>query len=181
MNISVEQNTINFQSHNETLSVKKETLFNQIVSEYQEKIYRICYGYLYDKEYAQDCFQEILINIWKSLDKFRNESALSTYLYRIAVNTTISFNKKQKSKWKRTEEINTNTFEPTGKEEESEQLLKLRKAISELENEQKILITMVLEGISNKEIAEIVGMTPNNVGVKIHRIKQALTAKLNQQ
>lgn len=173
---------INYRWNLENKEVNKEKLFNETLVLYQEKIYRICYGYLYEKQYAADCFQEVLINIWKSLDNFKNESTLSTYLYRITVNTTITFNKKQKSKWKKTEEMRTHfSVEAKEIEEESEQLLKLRKAISELENEQRILITMVLEGISNKEIGEILGMTPNNVGVKIHRIKQLLTKRLNQQ
>jgi len=182
MDVAIRNKDKNYHLNLENKNVNKEALFNETLALYQEKIYRICYGYLYEKQYAADCFQEVLINIWKSLDKFKNESSLSTYLYRITVNTTITFNKKQKSKWRSTEEMKGHfSIEATEIEEENEQLQKLRKAISELENEQRILITMVLEGIANKEIAEILGMTPNNVGVKIHRIKQLLTQRLNQQ
>ncbi len=158
----------------------KEAIFNDLLAKYQEKVYRICLGYLYHKSLAEDCFQEVLINIWKSLDKFRNESSIHTYIYRITVNTTITFNNKQKrqSKWQSDIPINDNLHSGNDDNEQSEkeqQLAQLYAAIQQLKEQERFIITMVLEGISNKEIAEVLGIPANNVGVKIHRIKQTLS------
>jgi RNA polymerase sigma-70 factor (ECF subfamily) len=73
------------------INVRKEEKFNQIVTENDERIRRICRYYNPDKEAQKDMYQEVLINVWKSLDNFRGEAALSTWIYRIAVNTSLSF------------------------------------------------------------------------------------------
>ena len=158
---------------------QKEIQFHQLLDEYQDKLYRVCCGYLYEKKYTDDCFQEVLINIWKSMERFREESKISTYLYRITVNTTITFNTKQKAKWN--EKGGVDSFQNTAIKEEEvrEDLLHLRKAISELEGEQRLIISMFFEEVSNKEIAEVLGITPNSVGVKIHRIKEKLKNRLS--
>ncbi len=76
----------------------KEELFIQMFNENREKTYRLCYAYLYDKTEIDDLFQEIMINVWNSLGQFRFESKISTWVYRIAVNTALLFNKKTSQK-----------------------------------------------------------------------------------
>ena len=71
--------------------MKKEEKFNQIVAENSERIKRICAYYSSNTHDPKDIYQEVLINIWKSLDSFRGDSAISTWIYRIAVNTTLSY------------------------------------------------------------------------------------------
>ncbi len=163
---------------------EKHKIFGQLLESNKDKLYRICLGYLYEKNLAEDCFQEVLINIWKSLDNFKNKSQISTYVYRITVNTTISFNKKEKRHKQITgsnePDFNRISNETTELgEEKSEKLAMLRKAISELADQERLIISMVLDEISNKEIGEIMGISQNHIGVKIHRIKNSLSQKLN--
>ena len=73
---------------------QKEKEFKQLLADNKDMIYRLSYAYLYNKDDIDDLFQEIMINIWNSLDKFRNESKISTWIYRIAVNSALMHNKK---------------------------------------------------------------------------------------
>jgi len=73
-----------------------EQAFRNLIQQHQDKIYRLCRGYLYDQSLADDLYQEVLINLWHSLKIFRRESALSTWIYRVTVNTAITFNRKSK-------------------------------------------------------------------------------------
>ena len=86
----------------------KEKYFKSIVNENKDKIYRICCYYLSDKDSRQDLYQEILVNIWKSLDGFRKEAAISTWIYRIAVNSSLMFIYKERKRKPLNNELNEN-------------------------------------------------------------------------
>lgn len=161
----------------------KEQKFKELLAENKVMIYRLCYAYLYNKEDVDDLFQEIMINIWNSLDRFRNESKVSTWIYRIAVNSALMHNKKeQKIKavfspldLDRCDRREDDTNEYQKKEEQIE---KLRKAITYLKKQDRLIISLVLEGMKYEEISEIMGITMSNVGVKINRIKSNLFQRM---
>ncbi|MBR8537609.1 RNA polymerase sigma factor [Carboxylicivirga sediminis] len=166
--------------------MKKEELFNTIVDANQNRIRRICAYYNENENDQQDMFQEILINIWKSLDNFKNKSSINTWVYRVAVNTALSFNGKS-YKYMRLivtadmENLNVIT-DDSGKEKkllEEQQLEQLQNELNILSVIDKALVSLMLEGLSMKEISDIIGITEANVKVKIHRIKDALKSKLN--
>jgi RNA polymerase sigma-70 factor (ECF subfamily) len=123
-----------------------------------------------DKE---DLFQEIILQAWKSYNTFRGESLFSTWLYRVALNTALTFFKKEK---KRPRTIHTETFpeqiEYTSPAEE--QIKVMYNAIGHLSKIDKALIMLYLEEYTYSEIAEILGITANNVAVKVNRIKDKL-------
>ena len=75
---------------------EKDRLFEDLITENEDRIYRICRSYLKSKTDIPDLYQEILLEIWKSIDRFKHESAWSTYIYRIALNTAIKFTKKNR-------------------------------------------------------------------------------------
>ena len=164
----------------------KEIRFKQIVRENGTRINSICSYYSKNAEDRKDMYQEILVNIWKSLDKFRGDSAISTWIYRIAVNTSLTF----AGKSYRNMNLNIDQL-PQGigillDDDELEQKQKTELNLEELETQlnllsiiDKALITMVLEGLSMREIAEVIGLTEPNVKVKIHRIKEHLKHQLN--
>ena len=161
----------------------KEQKFNQIVTENSELIKRICRYYNNNVEDQQDMYQEVLINIWRSLDKFRGESKLSTFIYRIAVNVSITYASKSFKQSKLyvsadTENINEIIDEPH--EDNEQQIQQLHTALNTLSVIDKALISLVLEGLSMKEIANIIGITEPNVKVKIHRIKTYLKEELTR-
>ena len=153
-----------------------EKIFNDLVQDNQASIYRICYAYLYDKSHAGDLYQEILLQVWKSIPKYKGNAKMSTWVYRIAVNTAITYNARNARNThielsERTDLPENGTDESKEKEE---MLSRLSYAISLLEQQDRLIISLVLEDLSYKEIAEITGSNSNNTGVRIKRIKERL-------
>ncbi|WP_051538708.1 RNA polymerase sigma factor [Prolixibacter bellariivorans] len=130
-------------------------------------------------------YQEILVNIWKSLDKFRGESSINTWIYRIAVNTAISFSGKSYRHSKLMINTDSSAMNILYDHSELESKLKQEALFEQLQVElnqlsiiDKALISLLLEGLTMKEIANVIGITEPNVKVKIHRIKSQLKEKL---
>ncbi len=165
--------------------LQKEDQFNQILSDNSGRIHRICRYYNPNAEDQKDMYQEVLVNIWKSLDNFRGDSAISTWVYRVAVNTSLSFTGKAFKQMKLMVNADTQNLNSLLDEEELTQKLSQENQLNQLQTElnmlsviDKTLISLLLEGLSMKEIADIIGITEPNVKVKIHRIKKALKVKL---
>lgn len=158
----------------------KEELFKEIFQANSRKIYHLCYGYTGDDSSANDLMQETFIKVWQNLDKFRNQALISTWIYRIAVNTCLSYLRveKRQAKDELTDKIIENKQEEVS--DKNEQVSLLYKCISELEENERILITMVLDEVPYPEIAQISGISEGNLRVKIHRIKQKLTEIYNR-
>jgi RNA polymerase sigma-70 factor (ECF subfamily) len=164
----------------------KEEQFKRIIAENGERITRICRYYNPDKEDQKDMVQEILVNIWNSLDKFRGESAISTWIYRIAVNTSLSFTGKAFRHMKmqiNTDQQNLNILldddDLEVKVQREADLEQLQTLLTQLSVIDKALISLVLEGLSMREIADVIGLTEPNVKVKIHRIKEELKRNMS--
>lgn len=155
--------------------MSKEAKFKEIFQANSKKIYHLCYSYTGDDETANDLMQETFMKVWQNLDKFRNQALISTWIYRIAVNTCLSYLRLEKRQAK--DEL-TETIIETKEEEisdKNEQVAALYKCIARLEENERIIITMVLDELPYSEIAEISGISEGNLRVKIHRIKQKLT------
>lgn len=158
----------------------KETLFGDIFKANSKKIYHLCYGYTGDDDAANDLMQETFMKVWQNLDKFRNQAMISTWIYRIAVNTCLSWLRveKRQAKDPLTDDIIENSTEEVS--DKNEQVDKLYKCISQLEEHERLIITMVLDELPYVEIAEISGVSEGNLRVKIHRIKNKLTEIYNR-
>lgn len=159
---------------------KNESLFKEVFQANSRKIYHLCLGYTGDEDSANDLMQETFIKVWQNLDKFRNHALISTWIYRIAVNTCLSWLRveKRQAKDELTDHIIENKTEEAA--DKIEQVAQLYKCISYLQENERILITMVLDEVPYPEIAEISGISEGNLRVKIHRIKQKLTELYNQ-
>ena len=160
--------------------VNKEVLFKEIFQKNSRKIYHLCYGYTGESDSANDLMQETFMKVWQNLDKFRNQAMISTWIYRIAVNTCLSYLRVEKRH--STDELTENIIENRMDEfsEKNEQVALLYKCISKLEENERIIITMVLDEVPYSEIAEISGISEGNLRVKIHRIKQKLAEIYNR-
>ena len=164
------------------MKLKKEEKFKQIIKEYEPLIQSICSHYTQNSEDRKDLYQEVLMNIWKSLDSFRGDAKISTWLYRVAVNTALSSAGKSFRYMKimvKAEDRYLNAFfedenELEGKKKLEANLEELSVQINLLSVIDKAMITLMLEGLSTREIADIIGLTETNVRVKIHRIKEQL-------
>jgi len=166
------------------ISPDKDKIFTEVFKENRDKIYRLCYTSINNKDDVEDLFQEVMLNVWRSLENFRHESKFSTWIYRITVNTALLYNKKFQTKSNRfinfgPAELDENhSSENPFQMSEDEDLKKLHEAISQLNKQNRIIIGLYLEDMSYEEIAEIVGISMNYVGVKINRIKTVLAGKM---
>ena len=147
--------------------------FDQLYKEFSGRIYKLCLSYSGEKLFADDLHQDTWIAVWNSLPKFRHESKISTWIYRIAINTCLVGIKKQRNKAENSEAILSKlVHEDTY--DNSKEINRLYECISQLKESERIIITLVLEEKPYEEIAEITGITENNLRVKIHRIKKEL-------
>lgn len=138
-------------------------------------IHKIVRLYCDDASDREDLTQEIQLQAWRAVGTFRGESRFSTWLYRVALNTALTYRRKLKAPTTPIEEVATDSkamVEPTDR---SELLMRAIKLLSDVD---KSIITLHLEDYDNGEIAEMLGMTANYVGVKLHRIKARLTKKI---
>ena len=158
----------------------KEASFKTIFQANSKKIYHLCYGYTGDEDAANDLMQETFMKVWQNLEKFRNQALISTWIYRIAVNTCLSYLRVEKRQAK--DELTDKIIETKQEDysEKNEQINQLYKCISKLEENERIIITMVLDEVPYPEIAEISGISEGNLRVKIHRIKLKLTDIYNR-
>ncbi len=158
--------------------MNKQQDFTQLYNEFGEGIRKLCLGYTGDAVLAQDLLQETFITVWNNMEKFRGEAKWSTWIYRIAVNTCLSHLRKKKDDLI---DINNSRAElisdETNTKEQEVQLL--YKCISQLQEADRLVITLVLEDKPYDEIASITGITEVNLRVKIHRIKKQLTQIYN--
>lgn len=159
--------------------MNKEKKFNVLYTENYSKVFRLCKGYFGgDTNTAEDVTQEVFTKIWQHLKDFRGDSKIETWIYRITVNTclmTIRKNKKLKT------QLTSDIPETADKQHDSTHETQLKKLYRELEKvskEDKVIILMLLEGVSYEKISEVIGTSEDTLRVKIHRVKKKLTEKL---
>ena len=154
--------------------------FIDILNNYRGLFYKVCNLYCSDPEDKKDLFQEIVIQIWKSMGSFRQESSLSTWMYRIALNTAITHFKKEKRAVSTVSLVGIEIPDINDGEHKEEMLKQLFKAIEYLDKIDKSIILLYLEDKSYDEISDITGLSKSNVGVKLNRIKTKLSDLLNK-
>lgn len=159
--------------------MKVEKEFIELINKHKGILHKICNIYFIRNPYKEDYYQEILIRLWKSYPGFKNQSAFSTWLYRVALNTAIII-RKQNLQPRHTElsKIEYNIPEHEYNIESDKKDI-LYQAINHLSDVEKAIIILYLEDYNYKEIAEIIGISESNTGVKINRIKNQLIKILN--
>lgn len=157
-----------------------ELTFQTLHREYYGMVLTLCKGYMKgDTELANDLAQDVFINVWNALPGYRAEASYKTWIYRITVNTCLLQIRKTKNKVKVPLEVAEHAVEAESQEHENEQVL--YKAIGRLEEVERLMIMMVLEEVEYEEIAHIMGITENNLRVKIHRIKTKLKTLIEDE
>ncbi|MEO8795792.1 MAG: sigma-70 family RNA polymerase sigma factor [Daejeonella sp.] len=165
----------------EVVTDKKEK-FIRAVQENERLIFKVATFYTDCREDRDDLVQEIIYNLWKSFDSFNQRSALSTWMYRIAMNVSIFHLKKNK---KRVSTVETGpevfNFPDTETEGYEDKMAALQKQIQHLNLFDKGILMLYLESKSHEEIAEIVGISKSNVGTKLSRIKEKLKKQIAEK
>jgi len=156
--------------------VEKEK-FISVIKDHQNLIFKICYTYCSDVENRKDLEQEILLQLWKSFKKFDGRAKMSTWIYRIALNTAISFYRSDKKINDRKVAIDASIISISNFEydaELKENISILYQFIEKLDEFEKALILLYLDDNKYKDIADILGISETNVATKISRIKKTL-------
>lgn len=150
--------------------------FISLINEHQGLIHKVCFMYESDREVRNDLFQEIVLQLWKSFHTFRGEAKITTWMYRIALNTAISGYRKQirNVKTEDLDEVHLNISEQYGGDDGEEHAQRLQWAIRQLSEIERAMIMMALEEVPYEEIAETIGITQNNVRVRMNRIREKL-------
>ena len=147
--------------------------FARIIREHKGTIYTVCYMFSKDEEEVADLFQDILVNLWKGFAKFRGDSSIRTWIYRVSLNTCISTDRKKKRRGETVPlDMKINLFDDSA--EDMKQVRMLQDRISRLGPFDRAIVLLWLENLSYEEIASIVGITVKNVSVRLFRIKEQL-------
>lgn len=151
----------------------EEIQFLALIAENQAIIHKVCRLYRDSREDREDLFQEITYQLWRAVPSFKGEAKVSTWLYRVALNTAIASFRKKKP------DVSYSTSLPdlpeeTQSEEQGIRQERLFAALKQLDDSEKAIVTLYLEELSYQQIAEITGINENYVGVKLNRIKNKI-------
>lgn len=150
-----------------------EKEFLKVIHDFQKIIYKICRVYRDSREDQEDLFQEIVYQLWISYPSFKGESKVSSWIYRIALNTAIAIYRKSKTLIDYYQEFPEH-IQPSDEKTISENEERLFWALRKLNDSEKAVISLYLEDFNYQEIAEITGLSESNVGVRLNRIKNKL-------
>ena len=147
--------------------------FERIVIENKRRIYTVCYMFSKDKDEVADLFQEVLINIWKGLKNFQGDRYLSTWIWRVSYNTCIdAMRRSNREVNKEPLDVGVNLYDD--EDADALQIKELHNRITQLGYVDRCLVLLWLENMSYDDIGSILGISANNVGVKLNRIKDKL-------
>lgn len=147
--------------------------FLALMQKHQGILYKLTRIYAFNREDEEDLRQEIVLQAWRSFTSFRGEAKFSTWLYRVGLNTAMTFTRKQQKELSLSTELKESS---SGVDEYSRELLIAH--IRELNDGDKLIIMLHLDGYPNHEIAAIAGINKSHVAVKLHRIKEKLAQKI---
>jgi RNA polymerase sigma factor (sigma-70 family) len=158
-----------------------KALFEEIFSKNQDRVYRLCCMYSEDADLRKDLMQDIFIRVWENMSSFRGEAAMSTWIYRIALNTCLTHVRTIRRSLKVSPLPDKFDLADSDAGMDEEQNLDFFiHSVNQLPPFDRTLISLYLEDLSGKEIAEITGLSEANVRVKIHRIKENLSKMIKE-
>lgn len=156
---------------------EKTDLFNTILAEHCNLIYKVCRGYASDDDHLKDLYQEVLANVWEGLESFTNRCRLSTWLYRVAINSCITdFRRSGRHSARRVSIDDIGRELPYIPDDRMHKIKLMYRLISALDRADRALVMMWLDGQSYEEISEVTGISRNNVASRLHRLRQRLAA-----
>jgi RNA polymerase sigma-70 factor (ECF subfamily) len=160
------------------LDSERDRIFGEWLSSHKGILFKVVHAYAFEHADRQDLFQEIVIQIWRSVDAFRGESSVPTWMYRVALNTAIAWTRKEDRHQRGKQPLEIVAGLLTASSDARDPRVEwLYQQIAQLKDVDRSVALLLLDGFSYKEIAAIVGITESNVGVKINRIKSALAGK----
>ena len=154
-----------------------EQQFTQTIKQHKSTIYTVCYMFSQDADEVNDLFQEVLMNLWKGFEGFEQRSDIRTWIYRVALNTCISLDRKKRRQATARLSMDINLFED--RDEDTRQVDMLHERIAKLQPFDRAIVLLWLENLPYDEIGQIVGISAKNVGVRLYRIREQLKQSNN--
>ena len=156
-----------------------EKEFSQVVRDNKSTIYAVCYMFSNDADEVADLFQEVLVRLWSGFESFKGNSDIKTWIYRVALNTCISIDRKKKNRKKAQLSMSVDYFDESDKS--TAQVRMLHERIAKLQPLDRAIVLLWLEQISYDEIGEIIGISAKNVSVRLSRIRVQLKNMNDEQ
>ncbi len=155
----------------------------QLINDHRRLIYKVVNSYCANRHEQEDLIQEIIFHLLRGYEKFDHKVKVTTWMYKVAFNLAISHYRKHKTRQKHVVPMPEKLvwIDETDENETDQSLQRLRHFIEELNDLNKALLIMFLDGNSHQEISKALGISVSNVGTKINRIKNLLKKKFNQQ
>ena len=160
---------------------EQREIFNEWLDGYRALLFKVIRAYAFSEEDQNDLFQDICMQMYRSIPNFKGASAVSTWLYRIALNTAIKWSTRERKRVEGHQEVDKVAHVQVAKDEPSdERITWLYNQIKELNQIDRSLTLLLLDGYSYKEMSDMMGISESNIGVKIHRIKKHLVNNSKQ-
>ncbi|MEO1051937.1 MAG: RNA polymerase sigma factor [Bacteroidota bacterium] len=156
----------------------QQQIFETWLHKHKALLFKVVRAYAFNAEDQDDLFQEITLQVWRSVPNFRGDSAVTTWLYRISLNTAIKWSSKEKrhKEGRQSIEHMTHILKESPKPID-ERLAWLYEEIASFSEIDRSLTLLLLDGFSYRDMSQMLGITESNVGVKINRIKKHLITK----
>lgn len=153
----------------------RQQRYTEILQRYNRVVVKVCYIYTSENAPFDDLYQEVCINLWQGLDSFRGDASLSTWIYRMAINTCITWHRRYKRQ-NLSVPLSTAADMPCSDDDgfDAERYQQFQQMLARLEPLEKAIITLRLDEHSYDEISQITGLSKSNVAVRLHRIKDKL-------
>lgn len=158
------------------MDTPRQVRYRELLRSYGHTVAKVCCVYAGRQAPFDDLYQEVCINLWQGLDGYRGDAPVGAWVYRTAINTCITWHRRERKHRVADGDYDTlgNMAQDTADDFDHERYRAFQQMLSRLDPLEKALITLYLDEHSYAEIAEITGLTPSNVGVRLHRIKDKL-------
>jgi RNA polymerase sigma-70 factor (ECF subfamily) len=160
------------------LDSERDRIFGEWLAGHRGILFKVVHAYAFEHADRQDLFQEIALQVWRSVDAFRGDSSVPTWMYRVALNTAIGWTRKETRHKRGKRPLDEVQLTAVSPQEGDPRVEWLYRQIGQLKDVDRSVALLMLDGFSYREIAGVTGISESNVGVKINRIKSALSAKL---
>ena len=163
------------------LDVERNKVFGEWIEAHKAILFKVARAYGTTHSDREDLFQEIALQVWHSVDAFRGDAAVTTWIYRVALNTALAWHRKERKHGQGRQDFEAATGLLIAKPGRDPRLDWIYQRIAELDEVNRSLALLMLDGFSYRDMSQILGLSESNVGVKINRIKAALAAQLAKE
>lgn len=163
------------------LKAERNQVFAAWMEAHKAILFKVARAYGATHADREDLFQQIALQVWNSVEAFRGDAAVTTWIYQVALNTALAWNRKERKHGRGRQDLEAATGLLTAPAGRNPRLEWIYQQIAELDEVSRSLALLMLDGFSYREMSQILGLSESNVGVKINRIKAVLAAQLAKE